>query len=153
MLEKLLQRHRNPLSWITSLIFLITLCLGMWLHNFILITVGIICFATSWFWFPKPKTTFKWSEQLIEAEIEFLEQSLQGSKAVAMVFMAVLMVMILAAFWFHKLLIGLLLVEIGLLFQLIWAIFMVRKAKKLIMTIIITTILVVGVLLIMFVYV
>jgi len=151
MLEKLLERHKNPLSWITRLIFLITLCLGVWLHNFLLIVFSIICLATSWFWFPKPKTAFKWSEQLIEAEIEFLQQSLHGCKAMAMTFITILIVMILATFWFHKLLIGLLLVEISLLFQLCWSVFMLKKAKWLITSILIAAIIVVGVLLIIFI--
>jgi len=151
MLEKLLERHKNPLSWITQLIFLITLCLGVWLHNFLLIVLSIICLATSWFWFPKPKTAFKWSEQLIEAEIEFLQQSLHGCKAMAMTFITILIVMILATFWFHKLLIGLLLVEISLLFQLCWSVFMLKKAKWLITSILIAAIIVVGVLLIIFI--
>jgi hypothetical protein len=151
MLEKLLERHKNPLSWITSLIFLIILCVGVWLHNFLLIIFSIICLATSWFWFPKPKTAFKWSEQLIEAEIEFLQQSLHGCKAMAMTFMTILIVMIITAFWFHKLLIGLLLVEISLLFQLVWAIFMMKKAKWLMISILIIALIVIGVLFIVFI--
>lgn len=151
MLEKLLERHKNPLSWIARLIFLITLCLGVWLHNFLLIIFSIICLGTCWFWFPKPKTAFKWSEQLIEAEIDFLQQSFQGCKAMAMTFMIILVVMIITAFWFHKLLIGLLLVEISLLFQLVWAIFLIKKAKWLIMSILIIALIIIGVLLMVFI--
>ena len=148
MLEKLLQRHKNPFSWITRLVFFVTLCLGVWLHSLWIIILSVVCLATSWFWFPTPKVATKWSEQLVEAELEFLRKSFRGCKAMGVTFVTSLGIIALLVFWYHNLLLGLLLIEIILLFKLTWSLFMMKQAKWLIAGILVAAMIVNGVLLI-----
>jgi len=147
MLEKLVERHKNPLSWVARVIFFITLCLGFWLHNFWIIIISAICLATSWFWFPRPKEVSEWSTQLVEAELAFLRRLCKGCEAMALTFWIVLGVITLFAFWQHSLLLGLWVIEIMLLFKLIWSLFMIKQAKWCIMMILAALMIVDGVLL------
>jgi hypothetical protein len=70
--RRLWERHKNPISWGCRPFFGLVASYGAILHNWVIILIGFIGVATSWFWFPKWENTPKWAEDFINRELEVI---------------------------------------------------------------------------------
>lgn len=62
---RILQRNKHPLTWFYSTLFYINLFVGMWLHNWLLITTSLIGVLTVTLFHPPMKNVPAWAEKFI----------------------------------------------------------------------------------------
>jgi hypothetical protein len=125
--DVLWERHKNPLSWFARPVFGAGFCYGFYIHSWLWIGLSIFALATSWFWFPKPKKPPAWTERFLDKELEYIKKPFGPWKTFELLLTATLMITTALAFWYHNLLLGLIVFGMGILYKLIWSIALAKR--------------------------
>ena len=119
----------NPLSWVLRPLFLVGFFYGVYLHDWLYISICFIGVTTSWFWFPPPKKNFAHTGELIDAEIDYLRKPFRGRKAIELTLGIAAIVWATVAFWQLKALTGIIILQALLVYKLVWVVELARKAS------------------------
>lgn len=103
IIEKIMDRNRNPIGWALCLILLVLALYGIWLHNWIMLVVFILCYMIILFFFPKPKKRSSFIDKIMDASIDWLRNSLIIEKVVIYSIGSAAFVMFIYGLWEHKL--------------------------------------------------
>ncbi|HJN17714.1 MAG TPA: hypothetical protein QGH10_19605 [Armatimonadota bacterium] len=74
-LRALMERFKNPWAWAARAAFAVTLCLGIWWHNWAWIIVSTLLVASGPFWFPKQRRPHPWAEDLVDNSVYMIERA------------------------------------------------------------------------------
>ena len=85
LFDRLMERHKNPLSWLLRVIFFLLFCVGIWQRDRDLLVVALVGLATGWFWLPKTEV-LAWSEAFIDGEKEWTRRPMDTEKVLVGVF-------------------------------------------------------------------
>ncbi len=102
-IEKIMDRNRNPVSWALCLILLVLALYAVWLHNWIMIVVFILCYIIILFFFPKPKKRNAFIDKIMDASIDWLRNSSIIEKVVLYSIGFAAFVIFIYGLWEHKL--------------------------------------------------
>lgn len=109
-------------------LFGIVMFYGAWLQSWPVLLLGVFGLATSWCWFPKPRTVHPWVERFIDVERPYVTPAWTFAKVGALVAVTTLIIVSLAAFWHRSLQLGLILMFFGGLAKSAWSVKVAGKA-------------------------
>lgn len=126
--ERLFERHKNPLSWIVRPAFGILMFYGAWRNSVLLLSLGVVGAATSWFWFPRPRRLRPWVDRFIEVERRYITPPWTAPKVFGLAAVFVFIVVVTVAFWRHDVALGLSIFVLGALAKSIWSVKVAGRA-------------------------
>lgn len=128
LLERLWERHKNPLSWLVRPPLGALWFYGAWRQSGTLLALGVLGVATSWFWFPRPATPRTWVERFIDIERRYMAPPWTALKLAGLAMTAMILVVSTVAFWRHDGILGLTIVAFGALLKAVWSLKVARAA-------------------------
>lgn len=128
ILQRLWERHKNPLSWFVRPPLGALMFYGAWRQSWLLLGAGALGAATSWFWFPGPRKARPWVERFIDVERRFLTPPWTLPKVLGLLGVAGFLVVVTAAFWRRDAALGLSVFTAGALSKAVWSLVVAKEA-------------------------
>ena len=126
--ERLYERHKNPLSWLVRPPLGALMFYGAWRNSWLLLALGFLGVATSWFWFPKPEIARPWVERFIDIERQYLTPPWTAPKVVGLLAVVIFLFLVTIALWKHDAVLGLSLFAMGALCKAAWCLVVAKDA-------------------------
>ena len=116
-------RHHNILSWYVRPLFILPYCYFAYKRKLGLLVVTLLAFPTTLFWFPAPEVASETVIQYLNWEREFLLHGSLSQRLLLFTLVVVFLWLLALAFWKRSILLGVLVLNIGTCFKIIWSIF------------------------------
>ncbi len=114
-------RHHNPLSWYIRPLFVLPYCYFAYKKSGWGVALTIVAVLSSMFWFPAPEETDPRAAEFLAMEQRYISGTWTVGKALMTALVPVWFVALAVAFWRRSWLVGLLVINTGVLLKVIWS--------------------------------
>jgi hypothetical protein len=114
------ERHKNLWSWYIKPIFILPFCWLAYKRNLIGLSVCILIFVSSFFWFPAPEVISESVKDIVGQEVTWLFSEWTFAKISATVSFSLSLITLALAFWKRSLWIGLAFVLVSIFTKIAW---------------------------------
>jgi hypothetical protein len=114
-------RHHNELSWYVRALLTVPFCYFAYKRNLVGVVTTLVAIVTSMFWFPAPESVDGNTATFLEVERRYVEQPWTLAKVTLLALIPIWFAAVTWAFWNRSWLVGLAVVNAGVLAKILWS--------------------------------